>query len=91
MTIKGQWGYPRTQGQRLTEAEIAKLREAFTAGRRADDIASELRLSTRNANKYYSMFRGMHIPRSKPVPKPRTTARALGPQRSRFYTSNFEL
>lgn len=90
---KDDWDKPRTQGQHLTKAEIAQLRAAFVAGRRADDIACELQLSTRNANKYFSMFRGVHIPRGRPVTKPKMMAPppVPKPQKSRFYTSNFEL
>lgn len=88
---KDDWEKPRSQGTKFTAEEIAELRNAFNAGRHSNDIARELKCSSRNANKYYATFRGYTLPqhvKRKPVirlpePKPKP-----GP---RFYTSNFEL
>ena len=88
------WDNPRTQANKLTAAEIARIRVAFNVGRRPSEIAAELPCSLRTANKYYAQFRGPKpkadsLDRVKPVcqlPEPRPM-----PAKSRFYTSNFEL
>jgi len=91
--LKGDWRATRTHGEHLTEEEIARMRAAFEAGRRTEDIAEELRCSGRIANKYYAMFRGtpqkQGRPRNLMICTPRPPAPM--PKKSRFYKSNFEI
>lgn len=92
--IKGDWRATRTQGERLSDEEIERMRKAFETGRKTEDIAHELRCSGRVANKYYALFRGVPqkrertSPRHRLIPDPRSPAPK---QKSRFYKSNFEI
>jgi hypothetical protein len=88
--MRDDWEKPRSKGQHLTEAEIAQIRVAFRCGRKPEDIARELKCSSRVAAKYFAQFRGngRHISPKiiiRPRPQPAVAAK------SRFYKSNFEL
>ncbi len=87
------WSKPRSEGNKLTQAEIAQIRVAFNCGRRPSDIARELQCSSRTAAKYYAIFRGGPARTGRPSLE---TKRELAPERktvsrARFYTSTFEL
>ena len=91
--IKDDWSKPRSEGNKLTQAEIAKIRVAFNCGRHQRDIARELQCSSRTAAKYFAIFRGGAARTGRPS---KETQREKAPerrpvQRARFYTSNFEL
>jgi hypothetical protein len=95
---KDDWAKPRSKGQHLTKEEIARIRVAFNCGRRPDDIARELKCSSRITNKYYAMFRDTPHQVSMPKPKPKYREMILAPKpvqqtnpQSRFYKSNFEI
>ncbi|MCC8967903.1 hypothetical protein H8A95_37740 [Bradyrhizobium sp. Pear76] len=85
---KDDWEKTRSNGGRLTEAEIGQLRASFRAGVSARDAARSLKCSTRTVNKHFARFsgdgpgRGVTAPPAAPPPSP---------PKSRFYKSTFEL
>lgn len=48
------WEYARTRQQHFDEAELALIREAFTAGIKAQVIARQLKCSTRAIQARYA-------------------------------------
>lgn len=87
---------PRIQSEKLTPADIAKLRAAFDAGCHPADAAADVNCTRRIVNKYYQRFRGYPLPRGRrttlsrrprqPIPQAESE-----PKPPRFYTSTFEL
>ncbi len=91
---KDNWEKPRGRHSFLTDAEREQLRQAFVQGRKASDIARELKCSSRVANKYYAQFRGQPYRdsrfNSRPSGEERRPFDPVQARRERFYTSNFE-
>lgn len=54
---KDDWPKPRTRGQRLSTAEIEKIKAGFIHRRTIRDVARELQCASRNVTKYYGYFR----------------------------------
>lgn len=57
MTTKDDWSKPRGNGTHLTSDEIANVRRWFREGRSANDIARELKCSTRSIQARFQKFR----------------------------------
>jgi hypothetical protein len=77
------WGVTRGKGEHFTDAEIEFIRASFRKGRKAVDVARDLKAAIPSINVRYAMLRASGEP-SHLDPGPM-------PTRSRFYKSNFEL
>jgi DNA-binding NarL/FixJ family response regulator len=82
------WEKPRSNGHKLTAAEVARVRVAFNCGRDHRDIARELQCSSRTIARYYGGYRdelkwrkAVEAAKPKPVEAPKPL----------FYKSNFDL
>lgn len=81
---KDSWDKPRNQGQHFTDDEIAQIKIAYQTRRKPNDIARELKCSSRNVAKYYRQFREQGVGQAQERP--------FNPSRDgRYYKSNFEL
>jgi hypothetical protein len=74
------WEKPRNRGTGLTAEEKDVIRAAFRLGRKAKDVARELKCATRTVHKYYNQVGTEQPPQRVRAPLP-----------DRFYKSNFEL
>jgi len=54
---KDDWPKPRTPGQKLTAAELDRIKHGFVHRRTIRDVARELQCASRNVTKYYGYFR----------------------------------
>lgn len=72
----------RGHNEHFSAEELAQIRAGFEAGRKAEDLARDMRCSKRAINGYYAKFR-------KPT---KIVAQRFRPQiPSRHYKSSFEL
>ena len=76
------WAKPRSHGTKLTEAEIAKIKAAYRAGRAVRDIARELKCASRTVSKYYGFFSAEGVVKTPERPKRKLP--------ERHYKSNFD-
>ncbi len=83
MKDRDEWEKPRSKGVHLTSDEIALVKVGFAAKRTIQDVARELKCSSRTVSKYYGWFRAEGVPQGG-----RKHSAALP---ARHYKSSFEL